>query len=1318
MNVSFAIWALGALLSASPAVAEDAYYAIPLGELNVTEGELPERPQGVGQAFPASGFLPWNAAWNWPYATLDGEGEAYVGNVHERATEYLVLRTSRAREVTGRLFVPNSIGPGMAAVGFAVPADRASRDARLKFLQVKHQHYTRLAALGIPGTAWFASQARQVRVEGGFPPDSTPIVRPGPMPFRRRPTNLAETYALFSGGRAVSENLQLDRVLPAAVGTSRLVPVDAIPGVGTREIDWQPLIAGLQPDKDPLAALVPADQYAIFFADVEAAVKIGDLMSEGGTLFLRLAEPRVEDLRIIARYERQLGVPIRDVAQLLQHVPVHSLAVTGSDLYFSQGTDIAVLLETPEPERVSTLLLAQIGLSTSDDAAVEWSQGRVGTLAFRGVRNTTRTRSSYVAQLPGAVVVTNSLYQLGRLASVVEDQSTSLAALPEYTFFRSRYARHDPTEAALGILSDATIRRLCGPRWRIGDSRRTRDAAVMLQLQAEHLDELVAGKVQESKIEATVRQSAPGSLMLTNEGVVSSTAGSLEFMTPISELPLELVSQEEAVAYDQWRRGYERNWTWAFDPIALRLAVRDDGISADLTVMPLILQTQYRPLVSMTEGVELKPQAGDPHDALAHGVLAINRQSELFQMGRNLASRSPLVAGFDPFGWIGPSLAVYADDDPFWKELADVSPTDRQTFLTEQGWRIPVGIQVEIENGLKLIAFLTSVRTLIDQAAAGMTQWETRTHRDEPYTRVSLTERGHRGGPGLDKAALYYAATGDALVVSPNEELLKRAIDRQIERRQANSPDRPSPIGKPWLGKSVGLQVDARLLEALVRFGRQEYQAMMQARAWGNLPILNEWKRRYAEHDPIVLHERLWQARLVCPGGGQYVWNDRWQTFESTVYGHPGEPKAGPAVPPALAAFASGNIGLTFEHQGLRVQMDLDRPTPTAPAVAPAAEEASDRAGQQRAPDQEPVGAHWADEAPSIRQAMAELKSNPTNPEANFKVGRFLCVEKGDWQRGIPLLALGSQAAWRAAAEAELTIPVTAEEFVRTGTAWWNLAQELAGPERQACLLRAGAWYREAAPALPPFSAERQDVAARRKTIEATGGVFPALPALASSPAIALRVPLPPLRQNAAPEDKSTQDLRQLGLALHNYHDTFKTFPPAYRSDQDGRPLLSWRVLVLPFLEQGALYDQFRLDEPWDSEHNRQLIAAMPAVFRSPASRADPGKTNYLGVGGRHGIFPGEKGINFAKITDGTSNTIAILEVDDAAAIEWTRPGDFDPNVEDLTGTLGGLRNGRFLAVFADGATSMISSRVARAALNALFTRDGGEPVGSVSVGP
>ena len=72
----------------------------------------------------------------------------------------------------------------------------------------------------------------------------------------------------------------------------------------------------------------------------------------------------------------------------------------------------------------------------------------------------------------------------------------------------------------------------------------------------------------------------------------------------------------------------------------------------------------------------------------------------------------------------------------------------------------------------------------------------------------------------------------------------------------------------------------------------------MQTRAWSNLPILNEWKRRYPDQDPVALHEEFWQTRLICPGGGQYVWNDDWQTMESTVYGCPAAPQEGPLAAP------------------------------------------------------------------------------------------------------------------------------------------------------------------------------------------------------------------------------------------------------------------------------------------------------------------------------------------------------------------------------------------------------------------------------------
>ena len=67
-----------------------------------------------------------------------------------------------------------------------------------------------------------------------------------------------------------------------------------------------------------------------------------------------------------------------------------------------------------------------------------------------------------------------------------------------------------------------------------------------------------------------------------------------------------------------------------------------------------------------------------------------------------------------------------------------------------------------------------------------------------------------------------------------------------------------------------------------------------------NIPILNEWKRLFPGEDPVNLHQKIWQTHLISPGGGQYVWNDEWKTMESTVYGHPGQPKDGPARPAAL----------------------------------------------------------------------------------------------------------------------------------------------------------------------------------------------------------------------------------------------------------------------------------------------------------------------------------------------------------------------------------------------------------------------------------
>jgi hypothetical protein len=138
--------------------------------------------------------------------------------------------------------------------------------------------------------------------------------------------------------------------------------------------------------------------------------------------------------------------------------------------------------------------------------------------------------------------------------------------------------------------------------------------------------------------------------------------------------------------------------------------------------------------------------------------------------------------------------------------------------------------------------------------------------------------------------------------------------------------------------------------------------------------------------------------------------------------------------------------------------------------------------------------------------------------------------------------------------------------------------------------------------------------------------------------------------------------MKQIALACHGYHDAIGHFPHDI-TDKDGKPLLSWRVSILPYIEQANLYNQFKLDEPWDSAHNKQWSAIAVKVFMSPDANpiTPPGMTHYKGFAGPGTVFEPGKKVRIADITDGTSNTILFVEAGDP--IPWAKPGDipFDP---------------------------------------------------------
>jgi prepilin-type processing-associated H-X9-DG protein len=210
----------------------------------------------------------------------------------------------------------------------------------------------------------------------------------------------------------------------------------------------------------------------------------------------------------------------------------------------------------------------------------------------------------------------------------------------------------------------------------------------------------------------------------------------------------------------------------------------------------------------------------------------------------------------------------------------------------------------------------------------------------------------------------------------------------------------------------------------------------------------------------------------------------------------------------------------------------------------------------------------------------------------------------------------------------------------------------------------------------------------------------------------ALLLPAVQAGRETARRMQSSNNLKQIGLAMLNAEHANKSFPPAYTADKDGKPLLSWRVHILPYLDQNDLYKQFHLDEPWDSEHNKPLVAQMPAVYKHPKSAVSgEGKTNYLTVRGEKTVFSGSKGVGLMDITDGTSSTVMTVEVSDEKAVVWTKPDDFEYDEKDPIKGLVGLSPGGFNAGFADGSVRFLSSSIDPKTLNALFTRNGGEPV-------
>jgi hypothetical protein len=190
---------------------------------------------------------------------------------------------------------------------------------------------------------------------------------------------------------------------------------------------------------------------------------------------------------------------------------------------------------------------------------------------------------------------------------------------------------------------------------------------------------------------------------------------------------------------------------------------------------------------------------------------------------------------------------------------------------------------------------------------------------------------------------------------------------------------------------------------------------------------------------------------------------------------------------------------------------------------------------------------------------------------------------------------------------------------------------------------------------------------------------------------------------------QATNNLKQIGLAFHNYNAAMGYLPVDLTS-KDGKALLSWRVAILPYIEEIELYKQFKMDEPWDSPNNKKLVEKMPKLYAPVRGKAKAGETFYQVFTGEKAVFaPGRKPKIPAAFPDGTSNTGMIFE--GGEPVVWTKPADLTYDEKKPLPKLGGLFDGEFYVAMGDGSVRRIKKDPDEKELRKLIMPADGEPV-------
>ncbi len=757
-------------------------------------------------------------------------------------------------------------------------------------------------------------------------------------------------YEMTTGAAALAESLALRRLLdPAADRGRRLHDIADIKGIDVAEHPWKKMMEGKSPAAEPLAKLIPHDNYYVTFNSIRKFIEFGELSEQWGSPMTAAYDLTSRDFDLKGRYEKQLCMRSTSLGKTLGPAIIRGLAITGSDLYLREGSDVSIIFHVRQRE----LFLASVEpflqeARTAFGKALRQEKSVHNKVAIESFVSPLREVSLHRASVDEFVIYSNSPVAIRRILDAHAGRRTAMADVLDFQYMRTIVRADDRAEDGFVFLSDAFIRQQVGPASKIKEKRRLEALASLSllthgalfsawdtgKLPGDLLSLLGASRLRADEVEMPEGKSLSWD---ADQRVAASDAyNTIQFLTPLIELPMDRITDTERTEYGRFRDDYLQNWRQYFDPVGMRLGLKASEVKFEVYLLPLVKNSEYDSLREMVGGGVAK---------LDLGMLSSRTIAQYFAHIHPEQRRT-----FKQTKAVGSWFLIRWDDSPAYQKLVRSwseegrKPEEWYDNLRDQLrllWDTPLTVGMEMADENAFEKSLEEVRDMVNRYLGASRKDELK----PAYKGITITRLTYTSGTFLSEflsrsrhspkryfePALFHAKVNGAWYISTQESAIKETIDVA----QAGKDGKGPPAQKVDVNSSLYVSPRAASLAAGALQGYLEDATHQQALAaeplWLALYGSGVLAADASPREAATTARKFLGFVPVSPDGAAYRFDRRAGEVSNARHGSMSQPRvnetmaAGSPLGRLLEQVPSLRADLRFREDGIHTVVTLKR---------------------------------------------------------------------------------------------------------------------------------------------------------------------------------------------------------------------------------------------------------------------------------------------------------------------------------------------------------------------------------------------------------